>query len=80
MQIAEIVKDVVEKEFPEKGTIGISTTTTDDIRSYHINSEKIFKALSFKPKFSIQDAVKDLCNAFRKNKLPDSLNKNIYFR
>ena len=79
MQIAKIVKDVVEKEFPEKGTIGISTTTTDDIRSYHINSEKIFKALAFKPQFSIQDAVKDLCNAFRKNKLPDSLNKNIYF-
>jgi len=79
MQIAKIVRGVVEKEFPEKGAIGISTTTTDDIRSYHINSEKIFKVLAFKPKFSIQDAVKELCDAFKKNKLPDSLNKNIYF-
>ena len=79
MQIAEVVRKVVQEEFPEKSSINISTTTTDDIRSYHINSEKISKVLGFEPKFSIQDAVKELCDAFKKDMLPDSLNKNIYY-
>ena len=41
MEIAQIVKRVVEEEFPEKGAIAIVTTPTDDNRSYHINSDKI---------------------------------------
>src|SRR3990167_5842256 len=38
MEIAQVVKRVVQKEFPEKGDIPIVTTPTDDIRSYHVNS------------------------------------------
>jgi nucleoside-diphosphate-sugar epimerase len=47
MEIAELVKQVVAKEFPEKPPIDIVTTPTDDNRSYHINSDKIARALGF---------------------------------
>jgi nucleoside-diphosphate-sugar epimerase len=79
MAIAIIVKKVVEEVFPEKGNIPIDVTTSDDPRSYHINSEKIYKALGFKPKYSIEDAVRGLCRAFREGKLPNSFDDNKYF-
>ena len=66
MDIARLVKKVVEEEFPEKKGIDIVTTPSDDLRSYHINSDKIKKALGFAPKHSIEDAVRDLCEAFKK--------------
>ena len=77
--IALTVKGVVEKEFPELGVIEIVTTSSDDNRSYHINSDKIFKKLEFKPKFSIEDAIRDVCQAFKENKLPDSFDNDWYY-
>jgi nucleoside-diphosphate-sugar epimerase len=79
MNIAQIVKKVVEQVFPEKGSIPIDITTSDDPRSYHINSEKIFKILDFQPKHSIEDAVMDLCLAFKNGKLPNSFDDNKYY-
>jgi len=79
MSIAQIVKKVVEETFPEKGSIPIDITTSDDPRSYHINSEKISSTLNFKPKHSIEDAVRDLCKAFKEGKLPNSFDDNKYF-
>jgi len=79
MQLAEIVKKVVQEEFPEKGDIEIVTTPTDDIRSYHVNSDKITRVLGFSPKYNIEDAVRGLCDAFRKGKLPDSMDDGRYF-
>jgi nucleoside-diphosphate-sugar epimerase len=79
MQLAEIVKKVVQEEFPEKGDIEIVTTPTDDIRSYHVNSDKITRALGFSPKYNIEDAVRGLCQAFRDGKLPNSMDDDKYF-
>jgi nucleoside-diphosphate-sugar epimerase len=79
MEIAQIVKRVVQQEFPGKGEIPIVTTPTDDIRSYHVNSDKIRRVLGFQPKRSIEDAVRDLCRAFKQGKLPDSLQDTAYF-
>lgn len=79
MEIANIVKNVVEEIFPEKGNIDITTTETDDIRSYHINSDKIKRCLGFESKHTIEDAVRDLCYAFRAGKLPNSLTDDWYF-
>lgn len=79
LQIAQFVKQIVQEEFPENGEIGMVTTPTDDIRSYHISSEKIQRELGFKPKFTIEDAVRDLCRAFQRGALKDSMNNDIYF-
>ncbi len=79
MEIANLVKKVVEEEYPDKSNLEILTTKSDDNRSYHINSDKVFKTLGFKPKFTIEDAVKSLCDAFKSNKIPNSFDDEIYF-
>jgi nucleoside-diphosphate-sugar epimerase len=77
--LALIVKKVVESEFPKKGKIEIEKTTSDDNRSYHINSDKINELLGFKPKYTIEDAVKGLCDNFKNEKIKDSFNDDFYF-
>lgn len=79
MDIALVVKSVVEKEFSELGEISIEKTPSDDNRSYHINSDKITNVLQFKPKLSVEDAVRDLCKAFREGKLPNSFDNDWYY-
>ena len=79
MDIARTVRDVVMKEFPDRGAIDIVTTPTDDIRSYHINSDKIRRMLGFSPRHTVEDAVRDLCKAFKANKLPNSMTDDRYF-
>ena len=78
-ELANIVKKVVESEFPEKGYIDIETTHSDDNRSYHINSEKIKKVLGFVPQFTIEDAVRELCNNFKNRIIKNSFEDDIYF-
>ncbi len=79
MQIATMVKGMVEKAFPDRAPIEIIVTESDDKRSYHINSDKIQKELGFKPSRTIEDAVRDLCAAFRDGKLPNSFDDENYF-
>jgi nucleoside-diphosphate-sugar epimerase len=79
MEIAHIAKRVVQEEFPDKGDIPIVTTPTDDIRSYHVNSDKIRRELDFQPKYNVEAAVRDLCKAFKAGKLPDSMHDTFYF-
>lgn len=77
-ELAEQVKKVVEEEFPDKAPIEIETTSSDDLRSYHVSSKKILTKLGWAPKRSIEDAVRDLCLAFKSGKLPDSLDDDSY--
>jgi nucleoside-diphosphate-sugar epimerase len=79
MKIAELVKKVVLKEFADRGDIEIVTTPSDDIRSYHINSSKVTRVLGFQPRHTIEDAVSELCGAFREGKLPNSFEDDVYF-
>lgn len=79
MDIAKTVRKVVKEEYPEKGDIEIVTTPTDDIRSYHINSDKIARVIGFKPNHTVEDAVRDLCKAFKAGKLPNSMTDDIYY-
>jgi nucleoside-diphosphate-sugar epimerase len=79
MEIAKAVKKAVEEEFPEKGPIPIEVTTTNDPRSYHINSDKIKRVLGYQPQRSVEDAVRGLCRAFRDGKLPNSFEDDHYF-
>jgi len=71
--LARTVQSVVGND------VKLVTTQTEDNRSYHISSEKIKDELGFVATRSIKDAVKDLCNAFEKGLLPNSLHDEIYF-
>jgi nucleoside-diphosphate-sugar epimerase len=79
MDIAKLAKKVVEEQFPEKGEIPLVITPSDDLRSYHVNSDKVTRVLGFKPKHSVEDAIRDLCVAFKNGKLPGSMSDDIYF-
>ncbi|MCW4117017.1 SDR family oxidoreductase [Aurantimonas sp. MSK8Z-1] len=77
--LAVLVREVVEQEFPDKAPIDIVTTPSNDNRSYHINSDKVTRVLGFQPRFTIEDAIRDLCKAFKEGKLPDSMTDDRYF-
>lgn len=77
-ELAEIVKKVVGEEMPERDSITIETTASDDLRSYHVSSKKIARKLGYSPQRSVEDAVRDLCQAFKGGKLPDSLDDDRY--
>jgi nucleoside-diphosphate-sugar epimerase len=79
MDIAQTVKRVVEQQFPEKAPIPIDVTTSDDPRSYHISSDKLKGALGFQATRTVEDAISDLCAAFKAGKLPASFEDNRYF-
>ncbi|MFO1098092.1 MAG: SDR family oxidoreductase [Xanthobacteraceae bacterium] len=79
MEIAQLVRSVVTEEYPERKETEIVTTPTDDIRSYHINSDKIARALGYRPSHTIADAVRELCVAFKAGKLPHSMDDDRYF-
>ena len=79
MEIAQIAKRVTQEVFPDLGDIPIVTTPTDDIRSYHVNSDKLQRVLGFKPEHTIEDAIRDLCAAFKSGKLPRSMDDTFYF-
>ena len=77
--IALLAKKVVEEEFPEKAPIEIVTTPSDDLRSYHINSDKVTNTLGFRPKRSIEDAMRDLCTQFKAGNIPNSMDDDDYY-
>ena len=77
--IALLVRKIVQEEFPDRKKISIETSPTDDIRSYHINSDKIYNSLGFKPQSSIEDAIRSLCIAYREGKLSNSMEKDIFY-
>lgn len=77
--LALMVQKVVSREFLDTADIRIETTSSVDPRSYQVNSGKIKRVLGFAPKRSIEDAIRDLCSAFRAGLLPDSLTDDRYF-
>ncbi|MBI4061663.1 MAG: SDR family oxidoreductase [Elusimicrobia bacterium] len=78
-ELARMAKKVVESEFPDRAPIAIVASPTDDLRSYHVSSKKIADELGFAPRRSVEDAMRDLCRAFKAGKLPDSLDNPRYF-
>lgn len=72
-RIAEIVRDMVGSD------VDIVTTPTNDLRSYHISSAKIERQLGWRPKKTVEDAVQDLVQAFKNNKVPNALSDQRYY-
>ncbi|MBI4021924.1 MAG: NAD(P)-dependent oxidoreductase [Candidatus Andersenbacteria bacterium] len=77
--LAELVRNEVQRLVPERREISIETTSADDVRSYRISSEKIGKLLGFRPRCTIQDAVAQLVSAFRAGKVPEALTDPRYY-
>ncbi len=73
LELAEITKSVVGND------VKLILSQSNDNRSYHISSKKIFNLLNFKTENTIRDAVIDLQLAIKENKLIDSLSNPRYF-
>ncbi len=61
------------------GDVPINTTSSDDIRSYHVSSKKIRDELGFEAKHTLEEAVLDLKDAFTKGLVPEPFSNPAYF-
>ena len=71
--LANVIRDVVGNG------IAIQTEPSDDIRSYHVSSQRITDELGFAPRHTIADAVKSLVTAFRGGLVPDPMDDKRYY-
>jgi len=78
-ELGELVHAVVTRVMPERGPIRLETSPSNDLRSYHVSSDKIKRALGWTPEKTIEDAVDDLCRAFRAGRVPDPLTNPRYY-
>ena len=71
--IGRLVKDTLDDD-----EIELEFISSDDIRSYHINSDKIKKVLGFEPRYDIADAINSIKQAYNDGLIIDGLNNLIY--
>lgn len=71
--IAKLVRDTL-------GDPGIEMeyTPSKDNRSYSVNSEKVKRVLGFETRHTIEDAIRDIAEAYRAGKIPDPFNNAIF--
>ena len=72
-EIANSVKKIIGDD------VILEKVETDDNRSYHVSSKKMRNILNFEAKFTIQDAIKDLKEAFDQKRLTNYLADSKYF-
>ncbi|MDA8231400.1 MAG: SDR family oxidoreductase [Magnetospirillum sp.] len=72
-QLAEIVSDAMG------GNLTVEVLPTNDLRSYHVSSEKLHRDLGFQAKHTIEEAVRGLVDAFRAGRLDDPMNNPLYY-
>jgi nucleoside-diphosphate-sugar epimerase len=73
LELAETVQKVVGED------VKLVATPTNDNRSYHISSKKIAEKLGFVATHSIEDASRELKEAFETGLLPNSFIDEKYF-
>lgn len=72
-KLAELVASNIDDK------IDLEYLDSNDNRSYHIDSKKISTTLNFKPTKNINEAIKDLIEAFQKKTLHDTFDNEEYF-
>lgn len=70
MEIAKLVQKVVKEDLGSE--IPIEVTKSDDLRSYHISSKKIQDELGWFPEKTVEDAIRDLVDAYANGLIPNS--------
>lgn len=71
--IAKLVRTTLQDE-----SIELEYVPTNDMRSYHVNSDKIRQVLGFETKHTIEDAVVSLAEAFRAGRIAEPLSNPMY--
>ena len=73
------LNQIAEEVSRNTGVDRIIHESTDDLRSYRIDSSKITNALGFQFRRNVGAAVMDLVRAFSEKKFEDSMNNPLYF-
>lgn len=71
-EIAANVKKTIEDQFPI--SVSLKTTSSNDSRSYRLNSDLLRDKLNFYFNYSIENAVTDICNKWTDGFFADSPN------
>jgi nucleoside-diphosphate-sugar epimerase len=74
--IEDIAKMVV-KVLNDPG-IELEYTPSNDNRSYHVNSEKVKRVLGFETRYTIEDAIQDITDAYRRGLIVSPLTNTLY--
>jgi nucleoside-diphosphate-sugar epimerase len=74
-ELAQIVKEEVEKAYPEK-TININSLNVQDVRNYKVSCGKAEKFLNFNPQFKTEHIIKDLIKNYNNF---SNFDNNIYY-
>ena len=74
MDIAELVRRQVGDP-----RVTIVAQPTNDLRSYHVNADRIRRVLGFAPRATIEDAIQSLCEAYRAGRIIDPLTNPRYY-
>src|SRR5262249_27435642 len=77
--LGETVRSIVGREMPALAPIAVETSPSNDLRSYHVSSERIKRELGWTPQRTIEDAVVDLCAAFRAGRVPNAAGDIRYY-
>ncbi len=72
--IAEIVHAVIGDP-----SVQIAQQPSNDLRSYHVNSDRVRERMGFVAEHTIEDAVDSLCRAFRDGQIPAPLTDPRYY-
>jgi len=76
MEIAQLIqKTLPTVGFPQPS---ITVEESQDNRSYHVNSDKIARVLGFVPRYSVEDAIRDMCIKFESGHWKDGLTNPLY--
>jgi nucleoside-diphosphate-sugar epimerase len=71
--IAMLVRDTLGDK-----TIELEYTPSNDNRSYHVNSDKVKRVLGFETRFTIEDAIRDIAEAYRRGRIQDPFTNPVY--
>jgi len=72
LTLANMVKQEIGNDIP------IEIKESDDPRSYHISSEKLTRITGYRPKKTIQDAIRDMKQAFEDGRIIDWKDNKYY--
>ena len=73
IEVANMIKNTLKINIP------ITVTKTDDIRSYHISSNKVNKEFGFYANKQITDAIVEIDQASKSKLVIDPLNNSNYY-
>jgi nucleoside-diphosphate-sugar epimerase len=72
------IAELVRRQLGDS-SIRLDYQSSNDLRSYHVNSDKLANVLGFRANFSLEDAVQSLVDAYRAGRIPDALTRPAYY-